>query len=195
VTAVVEARDVDAPDLASQLADAERAALDPRMALDRVEAAVRAALERSDYAEAARLQPDVDPARQRVLIADAHVSALRSAAAALDEQRAVDQRAAQDQVRREQARHQHAIEAQAEADALAAAQRHLADVKAGLLALRQSIATGLAAEHAAGEHRQAAHDWLVQLGDREPARVGRPNLVSAQLAQDVQLAAIFRYSP
>ncbi|MBV8931915.1 MAG: hypothetical protein JOZ47_14100 [Kutzneria sp.] len=181
--------------LSERLAEAEQGERPLAEEVNRLAAAKDDAVARSDYTAVGELQPQLDASRQELAIAHATTEALRGALAAIAEQRAADQQQLNLQRQRDQARAQYEAAVLAEHDALDQTQRHMAAVRAGLDAVRQSIEAALDAERLAGDARFDAHQALVQLGEREPAHVGRPNAASAKIHNDPLLSAIWRYRP
>ena len=114
-----------------------------------LEAELRDVVAAGDYAAAAELQAQLEPARQRAAICGGRVAGLRAAAERLAEQRRADEALITRERAREQALQDQAAAEFDRASAQAEAEQRYAECAAGLDAIRASFRAAVAAEQAA----------------------------------------------
>lgn len=163
-----------APTLAERLERAREAEVGPRERLAALEAAYRAAVDAHDHGEAARLERELQPAKEQAGFASALVRALSDQVAALDAER----QARQDELTRarqmDEARAEHARCLQAVREHQEASVRTRAQIPAAIKAIQQILADARAADQQA----QAAHDSGCDALDRLGEPVHRGSLPS-----------------
>lgn len=158
-----------------------------------LELGLAGALQRSDYAEAQRYTDELVPARNDALLAEAHVTALSAAIAAMEEQRAEEHRQTQLAQAADRDRARLGEVQRAEQDALAEADLLLGTFFADLDAAKRHYAEALAAENTAGDARQEAADIMARLEGHERGIIGRPNRVRMNVEQDQTLVQLVRW--
>lgn len=184
------------PDIAGQLEKAQREARDLRGELDRFEGELAQAAGAKDYRKADELKQRADDLRPHVLLAEAGAEALRRTQDALREHARQENAAAVEKERQEHAQALHGEAMAGEKQAMAEAQRFLAEANAAVAAAGNALHAGLAAEERAGQHRQAAYQTAVDAGWQEPSTfgIGAPNHVSAAIDLSTVFAQILRAS-
>lgn len=153
------------PRLHDQLRAAERAATGPRQHVATLETALQAAVADNRFGDAERLKAELDSARETAAITDAQVTAFRDAADRLDQQRAQENRAA-DETRQHAQAEQDLTEAMAtESRAAAARDSAIAAMWQAVTAARQSFGDAQASEESVNAARLRAKDARRRRGD------------------------------
>jgi hypothetical protein len=160
---------VSAPTLASELASAQAKAQDLHTKLSHADAALREALDGSDYARAQVLKAEVDALRHTHLIADAHVQALQAGVEALRAVREAEERDAAERARQQQAHELYEAALGRENAALEEQNRLLADVGPAYEALRQIMREAIAAGDVAAQARRDGYHAGVTAGHIDAA--------------------------
>jgi hypothetical protein len=119
-----------------------------------------------NYAEAARLQPLLNTARERLVIAEGTTRGLRDGQAVADAARAEEQRAIQQAHARDEARGIIEDAMAAERQAMAAIEESLAQLWATISAARDCYRQALALETKVWQERERAYRAHVTLGER-----------------------------
>jgi hypothetical protein len=155
--------------LAEKTAEAQRDAQALREKLEEAELRLNEALEDRRYADAETLKQRVDALREPVLIADAHLTALRAGLAALQAQQEADQQAAADRARRDQADVLMEAARTREAAARDDVERLLAEMPVAYAELRRMIAEAEAAQLQVQQAQADFHHAGVAAGHIDPA--------------------------
>lgn len=178
-------------DLAARLAQAQEAERPLAQRVNTLQRQLAEASERQEFTAAEDARVDLDSARQDHAIAAATTQALAQAIGVIDQQRAEDARALQLQQQRAAAERTLAEcveQDQAIADEL---ERHVAELWAGLDAVRRTIVAAMGIEHAGYQVRLRANEARSVLG--EPVgRVEPPNRMSALTEQDPLIRAVYQ---
>jgi hypothetical protein len=154
-----------APTLAERLEKARQAEVAPRQRLAELEAAYKAAEEAHDHDEAARLERELQPAKEQAAFATALVRALSDQVAALDAERQSRQEAATRARRMDEARAERDRCLQAFTEAQEESGRHRAALGHALDEVRRLIAAALAADGKAQAAADSASDAKAALGE------------------------------
>lgn len=162
--------------LAERIAEAEQAEEAPRQEAMSLSALHTAAVAAGNYAEAARLQPLLNTARERLVIAEGTTRGLRDGQAVADAARAEEQRAIQQAHARDEARGIIEDAMAAERQAMAAIEESLAQLWATISAARDCYRQALALETKVWQERERAYRAHVTLGERPAGmRIVKPN--------------------
>jgi hypothetical protein len=173
------------PSLAERLAEAQRAAEVPARRAGELEAALRNALAREDFAAAQALKDELAGARQEAAIAGAAVAGLQTAIAEIERQREQDNRAIQEQQQHSAARERYAAALQREREGLEELDAEVASLFAGLEAVKRTYLRAVQIEHEVGQARAEQIQARVTLGEIPgPMRAVAPN--QASILQDEQ---------
>lgn len=162
--------------LAERLAVAEAAEQAPRQEAMGLSARHTAAVAAGDYAEAARLQPLMNAAREQLAIAEGTTRGLREGLALTQEQQAAAQRAEQQAQAEAEARRVVEDAMAAESRAMDAIEESLAQLWATIGAAQDCYRQALALETKVWQERERAYRAHVTLGERpDGMRIVKPN--------------------
>ena len=144
-----------------------------------LDAALRGALARENFAAAQILKDELAEARQEAAIASAAVTGLQTAIAEIDRQQAEDNRAIQDQQQKTEARARCDAARQRELEALDELDAEIAAVFTGLEAVRRTYRRALELEQEVGRARAEVNQSRATMGEMQPGvRAVSPNKAS-----------------
>lgn len=162
--------------LAERLAAAEAAEEAPRQEAMGLSARHTAAVAAGDYAEAARLQPLLNNAREQLAIAEGTTRGLREGLALTQEQQAAAERAVRQAQAQAEARSIIEDAMAAEKRAMEAIDETLAQLWIDTAALQDRYRHALALEDVVWQERERAYRAHVTLGERpDGMRIPKPN--------------------
>jgi hypothetical protein len=193
-------RTIDAPaplTLAERLDAARKAEAAPQQRAAELEAAVTAAIERRDFAEAARLEPEVQAAREAAALAAAATRALAEGAAAVGADRERRQ-SARDKAERQVAAQQVIAEAlTAEQVATTLIAQHLDVMWRRLTEAKAAFGEALEAEMAAGRAYRQVLAGRVAAGESEgmPTYISTANDATVVGERDELVRVLRRWRP
>lgn len=183
------------PRLAERLAGAENDEAVARQAEVKLSARYMAAVAASDHQQAAHLRPQLDSARDDLLLAEAHTAALRSTIETAGRRQA--EKAREEDLAQQRAQAQDVIgEAMAaERQADSQGREHLDRMYACLQAAQREFRLAQAAEDAIGNARRQVAEQRVLTGELAamPGRMHKPNFASVLLDTDETIRAVMRY--
>jgi hypothetical protein len=181
--------------LAERLAEAERSEEAPRRKAMDLSARHTTAVAAADYAEAARLQPLMNAAREQLAIAEGTTRGLREGLALTQEQQAAEQRVLQQAQDAAEARRVIENAMAAERRALDSIEESLAQFWATLGAAQDAYRQALAWETAAWQERERAYRAHVVLGERpDGMKITAPNRASVLLETDQMVRTLMQWS-
>ena len=180
--------------LAGRLAAAQREEAGPRKQVMALQAAYDSAAA-ADHAEAGRIEPLLAGAHQELLIAEATVTALRTAQETISREEAAKASAAQKTERVAQAQEVIGDAIAAENRALDQIQKSLAQFWACIGAAQDAFREAQAWEDKAGHERRRAIDARVMAGEMEagPHYVSKPNAASVLQERDQLVRALMQW--
>jgi hypothetical protein len=183
-----------APSLAERLERARQAEVAPRQHVAEIEAALKAAEERRDWAEVLRLENELQPAREAGGFAAAVTGALAGQVAVIDAERR-DREAARAKVQqRDEAQRVVDNAMEAEKQTLAGIEAALAEMNEHLEAAHRAYQAALSWQAKAGQERQRAANARGHLSEYPPGhsapRVSAPNKASVLADRDPLVAAL-----
>jgi hypothetical protein len=180
----------DMPTLAERIAAAQRDVQPLALAVNTLESEKSSAIHREDFPAAERAQAELPAARQELAIAQALVDSLRTAEAEINRRRDEEARELQIAKMTADARANVDAEQARERDAIAEADRLIAQVREQVREARATIERAEAAERVAGVARQNVQHMMHLIDGRPESRVGRPNKVQDLLTRDPVLRAV-----
>jgi hypothetical protein len=184
----------EAESLAERIAAAGAAVTEPRRRVSELEADLAAAVERSDYAAAAKAQERLPAAREELALAEVDLRVLSEAQARLDAAAAAEQRVIQEAQARDEARRVVEDAMASEKRALDGIEEALAQMRAAIGAAKDAFRQAQAWEAKAYQERARAHQAHVTLGERPNGmRITAPNRASVLLEQDKTVRALMQW--
>jgi hypothetical protein len=185
-----------APSVADRIEAARQAETGPRQRVAELDAALKAAEERRDFAEADRLERELQPAREQLGFASALVTALADQAAAIEAERAEREQAralAEKRARAQEVIGQ-AIETERQADS--EGRQHLARMLELIEAVQAEYRAAVACEETIGRARRVVAEQRVLTGELAavPGRMQAPNFASVLVDNDETIRALMRYA-
>lgn len=186
-----------APNISERLTEAQREVTALAKELAEAEADLAQAIEEQRFTDAEAAKARADEVRPHLALATASVNALRQAADDLDVHRREAERAERERLQREQAEAQMQDARERMRAAQDDVQRLLAEIPAGLDAVRQAIHEALLAEQRLGNAQQDFHTAGIGAGHTDPntAAPYPPQSVRVRLERDQLLNAIYRNRP
>ena len=194
--AAVQARGKAPLSLAEELVLAERAVTGPRTQVIDLQARYDSAVSGSRHQEAADMQPELTAAREKLLIAEAKVTALRHAQDVLSREDAERAAEAEQAQRREQAQIAVAEAIDAERQATAGIAAKLDLMWTCVAAARGAFTEAQELELEAGRARRRAMQARMSCGDIEsmPAHISAPNTASVLAERDPLIRELLRWT-
>jgi hypothetical protein len=193
----MSATTAEAPSLAERLAKAREAEASPRQRVAEIETALRDAEARRDFAEADRLERELQPAREALGFASGLVTALSGQAAAIEADRLERERARQLAEQRAGAQQVVAQALEAERRADSEGRQHLARVFELIEAAKAEFRAAVACEEAVGRARRVVAEQRVLTGELAAAP-GRgslaPNFASVLPQNDRFIQSLLAYA-
>jgi hypothetical protein len=183
------------PSLAERLAKAQRAAEGPARRAGELDAALKDALAREDFAAAQILKDELAEARQEAAIASAAVTGLEAAIAEIGRQQAEDSRAIQEQQHKAEARIRCDAARRREMEADEELEAAIAAVLTGLEAVRRTYRRALELEHEVGRARAEVSRAREILGEIPPGiRTVSPNKASVMQDDQAVLRELMKWA-
>lgn len=181
--------------LAERLAEAEAAESGPRKQVMSLQAAYGAAVAAADHAGAGRLEPQLAEARQELAIAEATVTALRTAQEALSREQAEKARAAELAAQRAGAQERIGEAIAAERLADAEGRDHVKRMYACLRAAVSEFRSAQESEAAVARAQRTVAEQRVLTGELEAAPRSMPgaNFASVLAETDVLIRELLRW--
>lgn len=185
--------------LPERIEAARQSEYQPRAVVMRLAASYTAAVAAADHVEAARLQPELQSARERLAVAEATTKALSEAHAALTADQAAREQDALSHQQRAQAQAALTAAGAAERDGLEAVDEALTAMRNALASAQRFFRAAQVAEQAVNEarHRQITArgrlgEWAADHPGPTPARANKTRVLSER---DPMVAQLARWSP
>lgn len=178
--------------LHDRLAEAEREAQPAAAEVNKLEAAIKAAVDRQDFDAAKAAQTALPAAREAAAIKAAVCDSLRAAIGRIAEQQRTEQLEIQRQQRLAEARANVEPLGRQEREAIAETKDRLDKMRQALDEARAHFRAAEEAERRAGHARQEAHNCLVELGERDPMRISAPNTTTVLRERDELVRLLMR---
>jgi len=196
--ALMAVKTTDSPpaaNLSERIAEAQRAEVRPRNRVAELQGQFDQALAGKKYAEADRLQEELQAAREALVMAEALTRGLREGQALADAQRAEEQRAIQQAHAQDEARHIVEDAMEAERQAMDAIEESLAQLWATIGAAQDCYRQALALETRVWQERQRAYRAHVALGERpDGMRIVGPNHATVLTDNDPVVRELAKWS-
>jgi hypothetical protein len=186
--------DLPAASLAERVAEAQRAEVRPRNRVAELQGQFTQAVAARKYADADRLQEELQGAREALVMAEALTRGLREGQALADAQRAEEQQSIQRQRDEDEARRVVREAMAAESAAMDAIEESLAQLWATIGAAQDRYRQALALEDSVWQERQRAYLAQVALGERpDGIRIVKPNPATVLTDNDPVVRELARW--